>query len=328
SFLFVLCSASTFGQTTPTTPPPHPRSRPSLRCSSSSLQSISQRRRVAYGAVSPLPVSFALPLLLSYCPPRLLLPVIHPLASSGICESDSPSHPVTLTRPIFLSLFLPRRLTFHLPPPDFGLLASVSSFIAHLPFLHLYLPRHLHILSPSLSLSLVSCGFTVLPPSIPGPRRRPALPLLFPPAMSGNRARAGAPHAQHVGPYRLERTLGKGQTGLVRLGVHCVTGRKVAVKIINRGALSPAVLTKVEREIAILKLIEHPHVLKLYDVYENKRHLYLVLEHVAGGELFDYLVRKGRLSPREARKFFRQIVSALHFCHLHSIWYVGEERKL
>uniref|UniRef100_A0A8C4QPQ2 non-specific serine/threonine protein kinase n=1 Tax=Eptatretus burgeri TaxID=7764 RepID=A0A8C4QPQ2_EPTBU len=137
--------------------------------------------------------------------------------------------------------------------------------------------------------------------------------------MSGNRARAGAPHAQHVGPYRLERTLGKGQTGLVRLGVHCVTGRKVAVKIINRGALSPAVLTKVEREIAILKLIEHPHVLKLYDVYENKRHLYLVLEHVAGGELFDYLVRKGRLSPREARKFFRQIVSALHFCHLHSI---------
>uniref|UniRef100_A0A8C4QPP3 non-specific serine/threonine protein kinase n=1 Tax=Eptatretus burgeri TaxID=7764 RepID=A0A8C4QPP3_EPTBU len=108
-------------------------------------------------------------------------------------------------------------------------------------------------------------------------------------------------------------------TGLVRLGVHCVTGRKVAVKIINRGALSPAVLTKVEREIAILKLIEHPHVLKLYDVYENKRHLYLVLEHVAGGELFDYLVRKGRLSPREARKFFRQIVSALHFCHLHSI---------
>ncbi|KAE8297791.1 Serine/threonine-protein kinase BRSK2 [Larimichthys crocea] len=77
--------------------------------------------------------------------------------------------------------------------------------------------------------------------------------------------------------------------------------------------------TSVEREIAILKLIEHPHVLKLHDVYENKKYLYLVLEHVSGGELFDYLVKKGRLTPKEARKFFRQIISALDFCHSHSI---------
>ncbi|KAI2648172.1 Serine/threonine-protein kinase BRSK1 [Labeo rohita] len=77
---------------------------------------------------------------------------------------------------------------------------------------------------------------------------------------------------------------------------------------------------QVEREIAILKLIEHPHVLKLHDVYENKKYLYLVLEHVSGGELFDYLVKKGRLTPKEARKFFRQIISALDFCHSHSIW--------
>lgn len=47
---------------------------------------------------------------------------------------------------------------------------------------------------------------------------------------------------------------------------------------------------------------------------------YLVLEHVSGGELFDYLVKKGRLTPKEARKFFRQIVSALDFCHSYSIW--------
>nr|XP_008122581.1 PREDICTED: serine/threonine-protein kinase BRSK2-like [Anolis carolinensis] len=79
-------------------------------------------------------------------------------------------------------------------------------------------------------------------------------------------------------------------------------------------------LAEVEREIAILKLIEHPHVLKLHDVYENKKYLYLVLEHVSGGELFDYLVKKGRLTPKEARKFFRQIISALDFCHSHSIW--------
>ncbi|XP_038162405.1 serine/threonine-protein kinase BRSK2-like isoform X5 [Cyprinodon tularosa] len=125
--------------------------------------------------------------------------------------------------------------------------------------------------------------------------------------------------SQYVGPYRLEKTLGKGQTGLVKLGVHCITGQKVAIKIVNREKLSESVLMKVEREIAILKLIEHPHVLKLYDVYENNKYLYLVLEHVSGGELFDYLVKKGRLTPKEARKFFRQIISALDFCHNHSI---------
>ncbi|XP_026021861.1 serine/threonine-protein kinase BRSK2-like isoform X4 [Astatotilapia calliptera] len=125
--------------------------------------------------------------------------------------------------------------------------------------------------------------------------------------------------SQFVGPYRLEKTLGKGQTGLVKLGVHCITGQKVAIKIVNREKLSESVLMKVEREIAILKLIEHPHVLKLHDVYENNKYLYLVLEHVSGGELFDYLVKKGRLTPKEARKFFRQIISALDFCHSHSI---------
>uniref|UniRef100_A0A3P8TRU1 Si:dkey-16p21.7 n=1 Tax=Amphiprion percula TaxID=161767 RepID=A0A3P8TRU1_AMPPE len=125
--------------------------------------------------------------------------------------------------------------------------------------------------------------------------------------------------SQYVGPYRLEKTLGKGQTGLVKLGVHCITGQKVAIKIVNREKLSESVLMKVEREIAILKLIEHPHVLKLHDVYENNKYLYLVLEHVSGGELFDYLVKKGRLMPKEARKFFRQIISALDFCHNHSI---------
>ncbi|KAI3377016.1 hypothetical protein L3Q82_000045 [Scortum barcoo] len=137
---------------------------------------------------------------------------------------------------------------------------------------------------------------------------------------------------------------------LVKLGIHCVTCQKVAIKIVNREKLSESVLMKsrceerrcdvifvgdkrlpiraqmergreekVEREIAILKLIEHPHVLKLHDVYENKKYLYLVLEHVSGGELFDYLVKKGRLTPKEARKFFRQIISALDFCHSHSI---------
>lgn len=55
---------------------------------------------------------------------------------------------------------------------------------------------------------------------------------------------------------------------------------------------------------------------------------YLVLEHVSGGELFDYLVKKGRLTPKEARKFFRQIISALDFCHSHSIWLVLQRSEV
>uniref|UniRef100_A0A4W5R495 Si:ch211-255p10.4 n=1 Tax=Hucho hucho TaxID=62062 RepID=A0A4W5R495_9TELE len=121
-----------------------------------------------------------------------------------------------------------------------------------------------------------------------------------------------------VNVLRMRNTLIFGQC-LVKLGVHCITGQKIAIKIVNREKLSESVLMKVEREIAILKLIEHPHVLKLHDVYENNKYLYLVLEHVSGGELFDYLVKKGRLTPKEARKFFRQIISALDFCHSHSI---------
>ena len=62
-------------------------------------------------------------------------------------------------------------------------------------------------------------------------------------------------------------------SGLVKLGIHCVSGKKVAIKIINREKLSESVLMKVEREIAIMKLIDHPHVLGLSDVYENKKYL-------------------------------------------------------
>lgn len=122
-----------------------------------------------------------------------------------------------------------------------------------------------------------------------------------------------------VGPYILEGTLGRGQTGLVKLGINCVTKKKVAVKIIDRTKLSEQVLSKVEREIAIMKLIDHPHVLGLYDVYESKKHLFLVLEHVSGGELFDHLVKRGRLPLGEARRFFAQMISAVDFCHKHCV---------
>eukprot|EP01134_Creolimax_fragrantissima_P004676 CFRG4676T1 len=124
-----------------------------------------------------------------------------------------------------------------------------------------------------------------------------------------------------VGPYRLVQILGTGSTGQVCLGIHMKTKEEVAVKVIPKVRFNRdrELHDKVEREIAIMKLINHPHVLSLLDVYESENNLFLVLEYVSGGELFDYLAVRGRLSESEALKFFQQLISAVEFCHLHHI---------
>jgi len=119
----------------------------------------------------------------------------------------------------------------------------------------------------------------------------------------------------------LSKTLGTGATGKVKLGFHRDSGFKVAIKIISKNALQsrPAMQQKLEREIAIMKFLDHPHVLKLYDVYDTPNYLFLVLEHVEGGELFDYLLSKGKLSDQEALKFFQQMVEGVSYSHAHLI---------
>ena len=75
----------------------------------------------------------------------------------------------------------------------------------------------------------------------------------------------------------------------------------------------------IEREVVIMKLIEHPNIMKLYDVWENKGELYLVLEYIEGGELFDYLVQRGRLEESEAVDYIHQILGAVDYCHRFNI---------
>eukprot|EP01114_Cavostelium_apophysatum_P019936 TRINITY_DN6557_c0_g1_i1.p1 TRINITY_DN6557_c0_g1~~TRINITY_DN6557_c0_g1_i1.p1 ORF type:complete len:611 (-),score=181.84 TRINITY_DN6557_c0_g1_i1:474-2306(-) len=125
----------------------------------------------------------------------------------------------------------------------------------------------------------------------------------------------------NVGPFILGKTLGAGTTGKVKLAFHKETGFKVAVKIVNKEFLASriSVLKKVEREITVMKVLEHQHVLRLYDVYETSKYLFLVLEFVEGGELFDYLVKKGRLDPLEALTLFQQIIGGIDYCHRHHI---------
>ncbi|XP_035278270.1 MAP/microtubule affinity-regulating kinase 3-like isoform X2 [Anguilla anguilla] len=119
----------------------------------------------------------------------------------------------------------------------------------------------------------------------------------------------------HVGNYRLLKTIGKGNFAKVKLARHILTGREVAIKIIDKTQLNPTSLQKLFREVRIMKILNHPNIVKLFEVIETEKTLYLVMEYASGGEVFDYLVAHGRMKEKEARAKFRQIVSAVQYCH-------------
>ncbi|XP_035266346.1 serine/threonine-protein kinase MARK2 isoform X11 [Anguilla anguilla] len=119
----------------------------------------------------------------------------------------------------------------------------------------------------------------------------------------------------HIGNYRLLKTIGKGNFAKVKLARHVLTGKEVAVKIIDKTQLNSSSLQKLFREVRIMKLLNHPNIVKLFEVIETEKTLYLVMEYASGGEVFDYLVAHGRMKEKEARAKFRQIVSAVQYCH-------------
>lgn len=123
----------------------------------------------------------------------------------------------------------------------------------------------------------------------------------------------------HVGNYRLLRTIGKGNFAKVKLARHVLTGKEVAIKIIDKTQLNPTSLQKLFREVRIMKGLNHPNIVKLFEVIETEKTLYLVMEYASAGEVFDYLVSHGRMKEKEARAKFRQIVSAVHYCHQKNI---------
>uniref|UniRef100_A0A673KW08 non-specific serine/threonine protein kinase n=1 Tax=Sinocyclocheilus rhinocerous TaxID=307959 RepID=A0A673KW08_9TELE len=118
-----------------------------------------------------------------------------------------------------------------------------------------------------------------------------------------------------VGFYDIERTLGKGNFAVVKLARHRITKTEVAIKIIDKTQLDAVNLEKIYREVQIMKMLDHPHIIKLYQVMETKNMLYLVTEYAKNGEIFDYLAKHGRLSEPEARRKFWQILSAVEYCH-------------
>ncbi|KAJ8247793.1 hypothetical protein GJAV_G00250600 [Gymnothorax javanicus] len=114
--------------------------------------------------------------------------------------------------------------------------------------------------------------------------------------------------------YEVYETIGSGGFAKVKLGRHILTGEKVAIKIMDKKDLGDD-LPRIKLEIEAMKNLSHQHVCRLYHIIETSAKIFMVLEHCPGGELFDYIIAKARLSEEETRVFFRQIVSALAYVH-------------
>ncbi|KAJ8930208.1 hypothetical protein NQ314_017016 [Rhamnusium bicolor] len=126
------------------------------------------------------------------------------------------------------------------------------------------------------------------------------------------------------GLYEVERTIGCGGFAKVKLATHIATGEKVAIKIMDKGALGDD-LPRVKLELKALQTLSHEHICKLYQVIETETIFFIIMEYCSGGELFDHIVEKNRLSESESRMFFRQIVSAV--AYLHSLGYAHRDLK-
>ncbi|CAL9125252.1 unnamed protein product, partial [Musa textilis] len=119
-----------------------------------------------------------------------------------------------------------------------------------------------------------------------------------------------------LGKYELGRTLGEGNFGKVKYARNVVTGEAFAVKILDRKRIqSLKIDDQIKREIGTLKLLKHPNVVRLHEVSASKTKIYMVLEYVNGGELFDKISSKGKLSEKEGRRLFQQLIDAVSYCH-------------
>ncbi|KAL0248329.1 hypothetical protein GEMRC1_003565 [Eukaryota sp. GEM-RC1] len=134
--------------------------------------------------------------------------------------------------------------------------------------------------------------------------------------MSGRHAAKQEDKTVAFGRYKIGQILGEGTFGHVKLAEHALTGHKVAVKILSKRKIrSLRMDEKVKREIRILKLFDHPHITKLYEVIDGWGEIYMILEFVPGGELFDLISRNGPFKENDVRHYFQQIISAVDYCH-------------
>ncbi|KAK8548897.1 hypothetical protein V6N13_054335 [Hibiscus sabdariffa] len=119
-----------------------------------------------------------------------------------------------------------------------------------------------------------------------------------------------------LGNYVLGKTLGEGSFSKVKLGSNLHSGLPFAFKILDKSILTQLnIANKIKREIAILKMLKHPNVVRLHEVLASKTKIYMVLEYATGGDLYAKIASKGKLSEDEGRKLFHQLIHGVSFCH-------------
>jgi len=111
-------------------------------------------------------------------------------------------------------------------------------------------------------------------------------------------------------------TIGTGHFAVVKLARHVFTQKEVAVKVIDKTKLDDISKAHLFQEVMCMKLVQHPNVVRLYEVIDTPNKLYLILEFGDGGDMYDYIMKHvNGLNETIARRYFRQICRALKYCH-------------
>jgi len=119
-----------------------------------------------------------------------------------------------------------------------------------------------------------------------------------------------------VGKYQIGKTLGEGTFGKVKFAINSEDGEHVAIKVLDKEKIQKQSMgQQIKREISIMKLVSHKSIVKLTEVLASRTKIFIVIELVTGGELFDCIVAAGRLDEVQARKYFRQLVDGVKYCH-------------
>ncbi|KAJ8431852.1 hypothetical protein Cgig2_023496 [Carnegiea gigantea] len=125
-----------------------------------------------------------------------------------------------------------------------------------------------------------------------------------------------------VGKYEIGRTVGEGTFAKVKFAVNTETKESVAVKVLAKSTiLKHKMVNQIKREISIMKIVRHPYIVRLHEVLASRTKIYIILEFIPGGELFDKIVHRGKLSERESRRYFQQLIDAVSHCHSKGVYH-------
>ncbi|CAI9100794.1 OLC1v1037967C1 [Oldenlandia corymbosa var. corymbosa] len=127
---------------------------------------------------------------------------------------------------------------------------------------------------------------------------------------------------KRLGKYEVGRTIGEGTFAKVKFAQNTDTGDSVAIKVLAKSTiLKHKMVDQIKREISIMKIVRHPYIVRLHEVLAGKTKIYIVLEFVSGGELFDKIVHQGRLPESESRRHFQQLIDAVSHCHCKGVYH-------